>query len=156
MQQSVVKHDAGGAARCCAARDTAAHASWPEGTAVGDGTPAALPLDWEECALTQQWPRIAASADYVIACEVIWLADLIEPYVRTLAAVLHSPQRPVCLMTYTHRGTATSRTFARAEDVLRCMREHLCEIEDLPEFEGSTGDGERVSAWRVTGNRPVT
>lgn len=132
---------------------SAAAAPWVDSTPVGNGTAAAMTLDWEESTVAQTCANSPADADFVIACEVIWLADLIDPYVRTLAAVLRAPQRPECYMTYTHRGTASSRTFARVEDVRRCLREHGCEVEELIGFEGETGDGERVSAWRVVAKR---
>lgn len=40
------------------------------------------------------------SADVVLACDCIWLMDILEPFVDTLAALCKGPSRPTAFVTY--------------------------------------------------------
>lgn len=125
---------------------------WHGAKAVGAGSAVAAALDWIEeiSAQVHEGCNDPRDADLVLACEVVWLAELVEPFVRTLAGILRGRRRPKCLMTYTDRGTASSRVFAYGEHVRECLRAHGCDVEELPEFQSHTADGECVYAWVVT------
>ena len=125
---------------------------WRRASPVGAGSAATARLDWtvpigEQVGIDDNDPR---DAHVVLACEVVWLAELVQPFVGTLAEVLRGPHRPPCLMTYTDRGTVQSTTFAHRDMVLRCMDSNGLAVEELLELQGYTADGEPVHAWRVT------
>lgn len=136
----------------------AAGAGWPGARDVGRGTVAALPLDWT-VPVPDQVAQPAGEgllcvdprdADAIIACEVIWLKELIEPYVSTVVALLRGPRRPVCYMSYTARGHAKSTVFAYEGEVRAAFAVHGCHIEELSTFQTRTSDGEKVLAWKIT------
>lgn len=136
----------------------AAGAGWPGARAVGRGTVAALLLDWT-VPVPDQVAQPAGEgllcvdprdADAIIACEVIWLKELIEPYVSTVVALLRGPRRPVCYMSYTARGHVKSTVFAYEGEVRAAFAVHGCHIEELSTFQTHTSDGEKVLAWKIT------
>jgi hypothetical protein len=138
--------------QCCSSEEERhTRNGWVGAARVGGGSAAARELDWEtnlvrQANLGQNDPR---SAQFIIASEVIWLADLVEPFVQTLAELLAMPHKPECFMTYTHRGKEGSKTFAHAEGVLECMHAHKCTVHRLEEFQTRTNDGETVEMWHV-------
>ena len=128
---------------------------WLNCTAVGEGSASACALDWtvpiEQQVLCDADGRSndPREAEAIIACEVIWLKELVEPYVSTVLAIMRGPRRPSCYMSYTHRGTATSTVFANEDDVMGAFRRHGCTIRDLG-MNSRTSDGEEVVAWMIT------
>lgn len=124
---------------------------WQQLHQVGEGTAACMPLDWLEDVSEQ-----AASsgqdifkADFIIACEVIWLQELLQPYVHILARLLHSDRRPVCYMSYTNRGTQRSTIFTSETQVHEALRCAGCSVTMLPQFSSQTPDNEQVMFWKV-------
>jgi Lysine methyltransferase len=126
--------------------------AWPGAVRVGRGSVAVMSLDWRESMSSQMVdggpdPRQAV---VIIACEVIWLAELVEAYVRTLSALLHSAPQAVCYMTYTVRGKATSRVFSTRDVVLDTLHRHACTVCTVRGLDAVTSDSEQVLAWKVT------
>jgi hypothetical protein len=136
---------------CCNRQGERKGIAWAEASSIGCGSAAAMELDWEEDLATQAeaGPNDPRTAQFIIASEVLWLADLVEPFVRTLAAILAMQHRPECFMTYTHRGKDGSRTFAQVTAVLDCMRANRCEVQCLEGFRTQTDDRETVEVWRI-------
>jgi hypothetical protein len=158
--QSCIRKAAGGVGDICTAQAGGVgawptDARWHGAIAVGAGSAVAAGLDWTEAISLQVHdgcndPR---DADIVLACEVVWLAELVEPFARTLADILRGRRRPKCLMSYTERGNLSSRVFACGQQVRQCLRAHGCIVEELPEFQSRTADDECVHAWVVTAQR---
>lgn len=113
------------------------------------GSAAACALDWTQGCAAQlaQHKQQLQQLHAVIACEVLWLQELVEPYCRTLAWLLAPPQRPRCFMSFTARGTEQSKTFASRSQVLACLARHGCAVQEVPELAAQTADGEAVEAW---------
>ena len=99
---------------------------WKGAVVIGQGSAACMALDWMQDVFTQSQfgGQDLSQTEYVIAAEVIWLQELLQPFVDTLAYVLKQPQRPVCYMTYTRRGTASSNIFT-SEAMIPVSYTHL-------------------------------
>lgn len=126
--------------------------NWTGAMSIGHGSAAAASLDWTETIDSQlrdsgNDPR---DAEAVMACEVLWLAELVDPFVSTLAQVMAGPHRPTCFMTYTDRGTPQSQTFAHCGMVLQAFQAHGLQVEEVESLQSTTADGEPVYAWIVT------
>jgi predicted nicotinamide N-methyase len=142
---------------CLNAGDAAYHdqppdLSWPGAVGIGRGSAAVMRLDWREGVEAQLEaggpdPR---HARYVLACEAIWLADLVEPFVRTVSTLLHAGNCVACYMTYTVRGHAQSSVFSRDHAVLDMFHLHACRVHPVPSVDTVTSDNERVLGWQVT------
>lgn len=130
---------------------------WEGAAVVGQGSAACMALDWTKDVLTQTncAGQDLSMMKYVIAAEVIWLQELLQPFVDTLAFVLRQRCRPVCYMTYTRRGTASSKVFTSEAMVLQAMQSAGCSVEHIPEFDAVTGDQEDVLMWRVCAREPA-
>lgn len=125
---------------------------WERAAAVGQGSAACMTLDWMRNMSTQAKcaGQDLSQTDYIIAAEVIWLQELLQPFVDTLACLLKQSRRPVCYMTYTRRGTASSNIFTSEAMILQAMQSAGCSVEHVPEFDAVTEDEEDVFMWRVS------
>ena len=92
----------------------------------------------------------AKLATCVIACEVLWLEELVDPFARTLATVLHSDGGKRCYMSYTHRGSTRSSVFTSKGRVIAALERHSCKVAEVADLRSSTEDGEAVECWVVT------
>jgi hypothetical protein len=110
-----------------------------------------MALDWTHSALAQaeSAAQDLTEVDFVIAAEVIWLQELLQPFVDTLAWILKLRRRPVCYMTYTKRGTSSSQIFTSETMVIQALQSAGCSVQNIPEFDGVTEDQEDVLMWRV-------
>jgi predicted nicotinamide N-methyase len=123
---------------------------WASCSRIGAGSAAVAALDWaKDVTDASEQLNNPLDADVVIACEVLWLAELVLPFVTTLATILHGHRAPCCLMTFTHRGTAASTVFTTKEAVVACLQSHGCCIEEMAGLQSVTSDGESVEAWIV-------
>lgn len=97
----------------CSSAGSATH--WVGASAIGQGDVTCMTLDWMKCVSTQSEAagQDLSQTDYVIAAEVIWLQEILQPFVDTLAYILRQPHQPVCFMTYTR--------YAADHDSLCCM-----------------------------------
>jgi predicted nicotinamide N-methyase len=121
---------------------------WANCSRIGAGSAVVAALDWSKVAdCSAEQLNNPLDADVVIACEVLWLAELVLPFVTTLATILRGHRRPCCLMTFTHRGTAASTVFTTKEAVVACLQSHGCCIEEVTGLRSVTSDGEPVEAW---------
>ena len=144
--------------------DTAAASSrcWKGATSVGAGSAAVAALDWTG-SVSDQLGNAAQDFEQlglVIACEVLWLEELVQPFVQTLAQLLKQANRnhhgaAKCLMSYTHRGHAESKTFTCKQRVLACMQAHGCDVREVTDMASLTSDGERIEAWVVSACKQV-
>ena len=124
---------------------------WERARSVGRGSAACMELDWMKDVDRQAHSsgHDLSKVAYVVACEVVWLQELLQPYVVTLATLLHSDIRPVCYMSYTIRGTKQSNIFTSEVLVRQTLIAAGCIITDLPAFASVTPDGEDVVFWKV-------
>ena len=131
------------------ASETAAAASWPGSVPVGSrgGSAAAHALDWFKPVPEDLRPTLHAGLDYVLASEVVWLAELVEPFVTTLVALLELPSRPVGLVVCRERATAASQTFAHLSDVLTLLEENGCSVTLISSQRGP--DDEPTSTFEI-------
>jgi len=53
----------------------------------------------------------------VLAAECVWLADLVEPFVATVVALLNGPRRPACVLAFRERAKEDSVAFSSLETV---------------------------------------
>eukprot|EP01059_Diplonema_ambulator_P000504 TRINITY_DN10416_c0_g1_i1.p1 TRINITY_DN10416_c0_g1~~TRINITY_DN10416_c0_g1_i1.p1 ORF type:complete len:252 (+),score=24.43 TRINITY_DN10416_c0_g1_i1:451-1206(+) len=85
----------------------------------GGGTAAAHPLDW-----TKPLPENVNLRDIevVIASEVVWLKELVQPFASTLSRLLKDGGSPVCYVVCRERANAESQTFAKIQDVLDILK----------------------------------
>lgn len=132
-------------------RGVPADSPWHQSKPVGLGTAACMSLDWLQDTQSQanSSGQDLNQADFIIACEVIWLQELLHPYVNTLARLLHSDRRPVCYMSYTNRGTQQSTVFTAESTVQDALKAAGCDITVLQQFASETNDGEQVVFWKV-------
>jgi len=112
-----------------------ARCGWENSTPIGllGGSATAQALDWVRPVKEQAAPLDFADADIILAAEVVWLKELVEPFVITLVTLLSSPKRPRCYMAYHNRGSETSVTFATTDDLLSCLRDHGCVVKLVTE-----------------------
>jgi hypothetical protein len=100
------------------------------------GTLACTPLDWTVPIDAQvsggNDPR---ETDFIIACETVWLKELIAPFVDTTVALLSAPRHPRCLMAYRDRGKASSECFAVVGELVHAFAERGCEMRALVQGE---------------------
>lgn len=127
---------------------------WLHSHRIGSGSAACMPLNWLGDIQMQasHSGQDLSQVDYIIACEVIWLQDLLQAYVQTLSALLHSANQPVCYMSYTIRGTESSRVFTAEVNVKKALQDAGCSVTVLPEFSSQTCDGEGVVFWKIVAN----
>ena len=121
--------------------------TWESGLCVGTGSVAVQPLNWL-CPLDQQrQPNDPCLAEVILAAECVWLRDLVEPFVQTVAGLLSAPAQPpsraerICILAFRERATSTSATFSTAEQVLATFATAGCEARrigegDAPESRG--------------------
>ena len=114
---------------------------WREARRVGPGSAAAQPLDWWKPIEEQRGENDPREAEVVVAAECVWLRELIEPFVKTVLALLRGPQRPRCVLAFRDRSTETSETFSSLKLVVGAFEtagvvavpKGVC---DAPESEG--------------------
>eukprot|EP00892_Ulva_mutabilis_P002281 jgi/Ulvmu1/12053/UM083_0066.1 len=125
---------------------------WRDADRVGRGSAACMDLNWWKDAHKQANSngQDLSNTAFIIACEVIWLQELLQPYVKTLAYLLHCENRPVCYMSYTVRGTERSTVFTDESRVRQSFRAASCTVTPMPAFASLTADGEPVVLWKVT------
>lgn len=129
----------------------AAVSPWHHAQCVGRGSAACMELDWLKDAHVQAASsgQDLSKVSFILACEVIWLQELLQPYVKTLAILLHGPSRPICYMSYTARGTEQSTVFTAEMHVRQALSAASCTASALPAFASITPDGEPVVLWKV-------
>jgi tRNA (guanine9-N1)-methyltransferase len=152
--------------------------AWRGAVKVGTGSIAAQALNWLGPLEEQMHPNDAREAEVVLAAECVWLRDLVEPFVATVAGLLHSPPSSsavagasacgpprVCLMAFRDRATDTSATFSNAAEVIRAFERAGCVAATLGKGDAPESRGllttfyqiqtEGSSAPLVTATRPV-
>ena len=152
--------------------------AWRGAVKVGTGSIAAQALNWLGPLEEQMHPNDAREAEVVLAAECVWLRDLVEPFVATVAGLLHSPPSSsavagasacgpprVCLMAFRDRATDTSATFSNAAEVIRAFERAGCVAAMLGKGDAPESPGllttfyqiqpEGSSAPLVTATRPV-
>lgn len=132
-------------------REVPPDSPWHQSKPIGLGTAACMALDWLKDTQSQASSngQDLTQADFIIACEVVWLKELLHPYVNTLASLLHSDRRPVCYMSYTNRGTQQSKIFTAEAAVQDALKAANCNVSVLHQFASETTDGEQVVFWKV-------
>jgi predicted nicotinamide N-methyase len=167
LQPNVAANEAHGAADADAADGSSesegvggpleARAAWRDAVCVGRGYASCQPLNWLEPVGEQSCgvdgaPVVSGYSTYandprnaqvILAAECVWLSDLVEPFVHTVATLLHAPPPPpppplpsqpagkrlpaaalaeragrVCVLAFRERATETSTTFSTAARVL--------------------------------------
>ena len=121
--------------------------AWRDAVAVGGGSIASQALNWLSPLSEQHYPNDPREAEIILAAECVWLRDLVEPFVQTVAGLLASPAptasaRPrFCLLAFRDRATDTSETFSNSDEVLRAFAAVGCAARrlgagDAPESAG--------------------
>jgi len=67
--------------------------SWTGSVRVGHGTVVAQPLDWTKDIALQTIPNDPREAEVIIAADTIFLLDILEPFVQTLATLLRGREK---------------------------------------------------------------
>lgn len=62
--------------------------AWSGSLPVGDGSIVAQPLNWLADLTDQTSPNDPRDADVLLAAECVWLQDLVDPFVATVASLL--------------------------------------------------------------------
>eukprot|EP00038_Savillea_parva_P008162 m.175114 g.175114 ORF g.175114 m.175114 type:complete len:307 (-) comp13939_c0_seq1:89-1009(-) len=129
---------------------------WPTSVPVGQGSAAVAPLDWT-VPVAPTGSIDPFDVDIIVAAECIWLVELVDPFVTTVATLLGSPRRPWCLLCFRERANDTSSTFVRVDVVIQAFVDHGCTVGPLSEHvvapghdRGETNNREkRVIMYRV-------
>jgi len=103
---SVVRDSAEGNLRrnARAAAVPAAAGAWPGARPVGEGTCATAALDWRRPVAAQCGAADLLDAEVVLACDCLWLSEILEPFADTLAALCRGRRRPEAYVAYEERG----------------------------------------------------
>lgn len=123
-----------------ASSDTAtgtAHGPWPASTPIGreGGTATAMPIDWSEPLAAQLDAAAsrrgldASTADVLLACDVVWLQELLEPFRDTVVGLLKRcrPGTPF-LLTFIDRAKSGSDQFSSRQQVTQLFQGVGCTI----------------------------
>lgn len=119
---------------------------WTEsGSMVGSlGSADVQALDWFKPVSSQRSPIDVTQAQVILAAECAWLAELVEPFVRTLVALLSEPHKPTCVFAFRERAGDASTAFVGRGAVLRRLEEAGCEVTWREGVEGAEGKEEAV------------
>ncbi len=125
---------------------------WEHSRRVGAGSIVAQSLNWLAPLSEQLTPNDPRAAELILAAECVWLQDLVEPFVRTVAELLRAepctttaapipPPPRACILAFRDRATATSECFSTAASVLEAFAVAGCEATyrgegDAPESRG--------------------
>mmetsp|Transcript_22288 Transcript_22288/g.66456 ORF Transcript_22288/g.66456 Transcript_22288/m.66456 type:complete len:273 (-) Transcript_22288:2073-2891(-) len=117
--------------------DSSLTGPWARSLRIGlqSGSAACFPLNWEDN-LQAQFDQAAmaglpfGSADMLLACDVVWLKDLLEPFRDTVMALLRlCKQGTACLLTFLDRGKGgTSEAFSSAPQVAAVFSSKGCTV----------------------------
>lgn len=122
------------------------NSSWLGSSRFGEqgGTAVAQGLDWERPVDAQRefnGDNDPLDAEVVLAAECVWLAELVEPFVRTVLALMRGPRHPPCVLAFRDRSKAESTTFSSADSVVARFVAAGCDVQeheqcDAPEARG--------------------
>mmetsp|Transcript_26917 Transcript_26917/g.58781 ORF Transcript_26917/g.58781 Transcript_26917/m.58781 type:complete len:312 (+) Transcript_26917:61-996(+) len=117
----------GGDSRTSAAKPWAG--SVPVGTCGGTAT--TMPLDWS-VPLGQQLSAPAArgnnpsTTDYILACDVVWLKELLHPMRDVVVQLLNQNPAAICLLAFLDRAKSDSQAFTSYGEVVKVFEEAGC------------------------------
>ncbi|KAJ9468560.1 hypothetical protein DIPPA_30348 [Diplonema papillatum] len=134
-----------------ASRHVASPAAWPGAVGIGanGGTASALTIDW-----FKQLPAAVSGAwlDVILTSEAVWLQELVDPFVRTLASLLRLRTRDgapvVAYIVCRERAKDTSLTFAHLSSVLEHFEAHGLSSELVSTVQGP--EKQPTKTFRVT------
>ena len=115
---------------------------------VGEGSAYSKPLNWCKSVDSQLNMSDLTNLDFIVASEVVWLKELVEPFCRTLADLLQLPSRPVAIVVCRSRAKETSKTFAHLSDVTNTLTEFGCSLELISSVTGP--EGAPTSTFKIT------
>lgn len=101
-------------------------------------------LDWFKPVSSQCFPIDVTQAEVILAAECAWLAELVEPFVRTLVALLSAAHGPKCVFAFRERAGDASTAFVGRGEVLRRLEEAGCEVTWREGIPGAEGKEEQV------------
>ena len=124
---------------------------WAGELRVGDGSAAWTTLDWTKPVHAD--PHTGADprrADVVVAAEALWLRELVEPFVSTVASLL-SPRGAAshCLLAFRDRAGEASQCFANKAVVLDALDAAGCGVEELSSAPSIEEPGRSVVLMRI-------
>ena len=124
--------------------------TWPNSVPIGvnGGSAAAAVLDWNKGIDTVK--ESTDGLDFVIASEVVWLKELVEPFVKTMYSLLCLPSRPICLVVCRERAKENSQTFAHVSEILDALKALDCTVSLISSQTGP--DREPTSTFQVHAN----
>ena len=97
-------------------------------------------LDWF------QKPQLDGPIDIVIASDVVWLAELIDPLVTTIKRLIERQSSPlVVYMSYQSRSIAADNKLFQALELVQCKVETIPTYQHHPEYSSS-----KVNIYRIT------
>lgn len=116
---------------------SACQGPWPGATPVGlqGGSATAMPIDWSEPLAAQLDAAAstrgldASTADVLLACDVVWLQELLEPFRDTVVGLLKRcrPGTPF-LLTFIDRAKSGSDQFSSRQQVTELFSGVGCAI----------------------------
>jgi hypothetical protein len=110
-------------------------AGWAGAAPVGKGSAAALALDWTRPTAEHATDAIDPSdAEIILAAECIWLEELIDPFVGTVAHLLKGKNNPKCITMFRDRAKDDSETFVPMTEVVARFRAIGCKVEQIGEI----------------------
>eukprot|EP01060_Flectonema_neradi_P014044 TRINITY_DN20763_c0_g1_i1.p1 TRINITY_DN20763_c0_g1~~TRINITY_DN20763_c0_g1_i1.p1 ORF type:complete len:250 (+),score=47.17 TRINITY_DN20763_c0_g1_i1:52-801(+) len=115
---------------------------------VGDGTASAKALNWCKPLTSQLNSEDLSDIAYVVASEVVWLKELVEPFCQTLTGLLELPSHPTAIVVCRDRATDSSKTFAHLSDVTDTLTQLGCYIELISSVMGV--ENAPTSTFRIT------
>lgn len=153
VEQSVVPNLAMNALEGVAGGDEGEEAGsgWAGEVAVGDGFAAAAAFDWTKPVTAEGMGNDPRRAEVLVAAEALWLRELVEPFVATVAACL-APRGGAshCLLAFRDRAGEASETFAGKAVVLEAFAAAGCAVRELAALASKEEPGRSVVLMRIT------
>lgn len=110
-------------------------AGWAGAVPVGKGSAAALTLDWTIPTAEQVTEAIDPSdTEIILAAECIWLEELIDPFVETVAYLLKGKNNPKCITMFRDRAKDDSEAFIPMTKVVATFRAIGCNVVKVGEI----------------------
>jgi len=119
---------------------------WTEnGSRVGPrGSADVQALDWYKPVGEQRSPVDVMAAEVILAAECAWLAELVEPFITTLVALLSGPHAPICVFAFRERASDSSKAFIGRSALLTKLSKAGCDVKWRESIHGRQGKEEGV------------
>eukprot|EP01065_Artemidia_motanka_P039529 TRINITY_DN48477_c0_g1_i1.p1 TRINITY_DN48477_c0_g1~~TRINITY_DN48477_c0_g1_i1.p1 ORF type:complete len:270 (+),score=59.44 TRINITY_DN48477_c0_g1_i1:53-811(+) len=127
--------------------------AWAGSVAIGvkGGSASSAVLDWSRPLSDQcEEGKDPRDAQIIVASEVVWLEELVGPFVEVASALLAGPARPELVLVARERATASSESFTRVSVAVEALRKRGCAVRCLRTVPSEEDAGQETIVWSAT------